>query len=217
MRIYPAILLLLLLAPSWAWGQFSAGMHVGGGLQHYWGKGPAAASLNQTLNQVYRLQVDLGYGFSSTWSLRLAPSFDYLRRVEEVPITDAAGNDLGGLRLEQRANLATLPLLLRFSCGERLRLMAQAGPYLDWVLRGRQIADPLPGSSYPSQDIDLAGMSSVRDYGLRGSVGLGWPLGQQMHLQLWLQHDRGLKSLPFSGPNGIRFSSYYLMLGLGWP
>lgn len=170
--------------------QFSIGVEGGPGLVTLTGS-PALKDMKSIIR--WSAGLTFQYRINKRLSLIAAPA--YAGKGAKAPmsilildtITGASG---GAITPHLHYNYLTLPLMIRYTFGRRIKYYGSGGPYISYLLGRRDIAkgeNIAPLTLYEGKDIDQAW-----DFGISLGAGISIPVLKRVSVSLEIRNSTGL-------------------------
>lgn len=186
--------------------------------------GPSLISLrgNSAVNSYgsgfsFAAGVAVQYNISTHFSLRTNVHFERKGTNTKVLFTDVNGATIRDGRIHLNFDYITLPLLARYSVGERIRFMANAGPFVGYLLNQtgsfRGVGNDPSIEYFRLQDFNRI------DFGIALGVGTAIPIGSHILFSVELRDNLGLMNIskvPVIGNGSIKTNSVVLLIGLAY-
>ena len=171
--------------------KWALGVHVGSGFSSARGNKYADENLKPSIGFLGGASVQ--YNFTSHLSLRTEVLYERKVQKSEVELTDINGVTIGTIDVFSKFDGITVPLLVRYSIGEKsLRFFANAGPQL-FILQKHQNS---------SKDSDLADFNDTdtknfksTDYGLAFGAGATYAFSDHLILSAELRDHLGVTNI----------------------
>ena len=157
------------------------------------------------------------YNFSKLISLRTNISFERKGLTTKSQATDEYGNPIGELTFHSNFNYLTLPLLCRLTFGKKINFYVNAGPYLGYLLKQKNITEAF--GEYPKTETDNIDNFERLDFGLTTGLGMNFPIQEKLLLSVEIRNNLGLtniSSLPVVNDGSIKTNSTNLLIGIAY-
>jgi hypothetical protein len=129
--------------------------------------------------------------------------------------TDEYGNPIGELTFHSNFDYLTIPILGRLTFGKKIEFYVNAGPYLGYLLKQKDITEA--SGEYPKTEIDNTDNFEKLDFGLTTGLGMNYPLLEKLLLTVEIRNNLGLtntSSLPVANDGSIKTNSTSLLIGV---
>ncbi|QQR84993.1 MAG: PorT family protein [Flavobacteriales bacterium] len=158
--------------------------------------------------------LSLQYNTSSVFGIRLGAGYQEKGYSSDVTFTDINGNTIGSGTVRYELHYLSIPLMLRFGFGEKVRVTAGAGGYAGVLMSGQ----------LTSKGFDLADQTVTDDFenldlGICASIAGSFPLGAHFGLNTEVRYDKGLtniSALPVVDDGSIRTNAVSLLVGCSY-
>lgn len=165
------------------------------------------------------------YNFQKILSLRTDIAFE--RKGSLFPYnfiaTDQNGSNIGSVILKESNNYdyLTIPLLLRATFGDKIKIFVNAGPYLGALLQSKTITRSNGGEMYgfPAKTVANESHNLNRfDIGITTGVGLQLPLNEGFAISFEVRNNSGLYNITkqFPGSIALKNNSTNFLFGFSY-
>ena len=157
------------------------------------------------------------YNFSKLVALRTNISFERKGLTTKIQATDEYGNPIGELTFHSNFNYLTLPLLGRLTFGKKINFYVNAGPYLGYLLKQKDITEAF--GEYPKTEMDNTDNFKRLDFGITSGLGMNFPIQEKLLLSVEIRNNFGLtniSSLPVANDGSIKTNSTNLLVGVAY-
>jgi len=161
------------------------------------------------------------YGLGSHFSMQGGLSIDIKGdRIKNVQFTDELGNPLGDLTSHSRLTYLTLPVMVKYSLGKKIKFFTQAGVYGGYLFDQKQINPEQHGNQANTYDLNFKQL----DWGITAGIGMGIPVSKSINFLFELNSSRGISNInndylgKFNGKRFVDIRSVHhkvLMIQLG--
>ena len=117
----------------------------------------------------YVAGIALQYNFKNKFSIRSGAMIEQKGTTSHIIFTDNAGNQIGTGTLSYDFGYLVVPLLLRYTIGDKINVFLNAGPYWAALLTAKRVIDGGPDSS--ASKIDVTADYKNTDAGISGGIG----------------------------------------------
>lgn len=161
--------------------------------------------------------VSFHYYLTDKISFLANPSFERKGSKTVMHITDEQGNPLGEVTNRGHVDYITLPLLTRFSFGEKIKFFANAGPYFSYLLKVTSIYPAF--NNFPENRVDDTDFFKRFDAGLTFGAGAGLPIHEKIYVTAEVRNNLGLYDIsdftPIDGGT-VKNNSINFLLGVSY-
>lgn len=154
------------------------------------------------------------YNLSRELGVRLGAYYQQKGYRSDILFVDINGNEVGSGDLDFKLDYLTIPLMLRYSSGEKLMVSVGVGGYSGILLSARQTVS---GFNAPEQTV--TDDFDTLDLGICVSVGGAMACGERIDLNAELRFDMGLaniSALPVVGDGSVRTNAVCLLVGCSY-
>ena len=156
------------------------------------------------------------YNLLDYLAIRVDPGFERKGSLMNLQGIDQNGNSVGQVRYYTNLDYLTLPVLVRFSFGDKIRFFANAGPYAAYLASASQVT-----RGDKTFEKHQGNMDNFRryDFGITSGAGITATVFEKIALSLEIRNSLGLTDIS-TGPvvnNGkIHTNSTGLLAGVAW-
>ena len=157
------------------------------------------------------------YNFSKLISLRTNILFERKGLSTKKQATDEYGNPFGELTFHSNFNYLTLPLLGKLTFGKKIKFYVNAGPYLGYLLKQKDITEAF--NEYPKTESDNTDNFERLDFGVTTGLGMNFSIHENLLLSVEIRNNLGLpniSSLPIVNDGRIKTNSTNLLIGIAY-
>ncbi len=190
--------------------KFSYGIEAGPSITTLYGNRYIETIDNASLG--YLLGMRFQYHFSETRSLKSGFGFERKGLVDNIQTTDQLGNPIGDVKYQLNFNYLTLPLLVQFGFGEKIKSFWNAGPYVGYLLNQEWVYRVTP----EARGDNTSNFKRI-DLGFTLGIGVTLPLDNHFSISSELRNNLGLyntSALPVRNDGKIQTFSSVVCLGL---
>ena len=156
-------------------------------------RGNDLANQNQSQFSGYAGGLTLQYSLHPNFSVKTNLAYERKGARSTAEITDPLGALLGETTYIANFDYLTIPVLGHFSFGENVRIFANFGPYLGFLLKQANITKPYNNvAKIKENNIDNF---KRLDWGLTAGLGGGIAIKENIFLTLEVRHNLGLHSI----------------------
>lgn len=197
-------------------------VHAQVGFQIGWeaGAGVSWASGNKVMRQLNNPRDSYSGGllgqidFRRKVGLRTGLMYDLHGTSYAMQLNDPVDQSLVTIHGRQRFDLLTVPVLVRLTLGKRLRYFAEAGPYVNFILRVTTRSAAV--GNFPAIRTDWTSGFKAAQLGIASGLGLTFAFTDAIWFSCTLRAHVGLtnaSALPVFGDGAIRTNAANVLLG----
>jgi hypothetical protein len=175
---------------------------------------------NEILSDLYYSGMGFSVGISAQFHVNKNTSlvtdlcFERKGAHTDGVITDMLGDVIGTFKSQLQFDYLTLPVLVRYSFGEQIRIFVNAGPYMGYLLQqNNKISSDLVGPSSYSSKTDY----KSTDFGVAAGFGMTAQINSKLSYTVELRNNLGLKNIsvfPVVNDGKIQTNALNLLVGL---
>ncbi|MCX6265959.1 MAG: porin family protein [Bacteroidetes bacterium] len=204
-RCIVVYLLLLLTAPASPLlaqrGVWSAGLEGGPGLSLIYGSESVYSHSAPVLSGAAGIFGE--YGFAPAFSAKLALHYERISTL----VDNHSALLLSGGKLRYNLDCLSLPVLVKWSSGGRIRFFANAGPCVSLLLQ--ESLWYLPENGSKEKVANETGAYHPVNLAITAGIGMAVPIGKKLLVSLELRDNYGLLNIR-SGQSDFERNSYFL-------
>ncbi len=204
------------ICSSFAYGQFyklEMGLAAGPTFKRLYGN----KFIDNEFSMGYSYGIFLNYPLTEHFSLYTRFAYDQKGTRSTIILTDDLGNELGESYVDLNMDYFSLPLLARFTWGQKLKYYVQAGPYGSYLKKAVEKTED--NGTFQGLEFDRTDNYKKMDWGITAGVGLMYPLTKHIMLSLEARNNIGLvniSELPVIGDKSIKTHTPNLLLGISY-
>jgi hypothetical protein len=155
--------------------------------------------------------ISFQYNFGKRVALRTNIAYERKGGANYGGFTDNYGATIGNSSLNYIFDYLTLPVLVRFSFGNKVKYFINGGPYLGYLLSQTFV---IKGDNFKTVNIDNTSNYNSLDAGISLGTGLQYPIHEKLYFSSEIRGNLGLLS---TLPRGdIKVNSVNLLLGIAY-
>lgn len=157
------------------------------------------------------------YNFTKLFSLRTNISYERKGSEMDFLFTDEFGNQFDEITLRSNFDYLTIPLLARFTFGEKLRFHVNAGPNVGYLVKQADILDAY--ATIPESETNNIDVFERLDFGLTTGLGVSYPILNNLLLSMEVRNNLGLiniNSLANDNGGNTKTVSTNLLVGIAY-
>ena len=157
------------------------------------------------------------YNFTGLVSLRTNISFERKGFATKIQLTDELGNSIGEVTSQSNFDYLTIPLLARFTFGKKIHFFVNAGPYLGYLLKEKDITEAF-GEYQKLESVNTDRFERL-DFGITTGLGVIFSIQDKLLLTVEIRNNLGLvniSSLPVTNDGSIKTISTNLLIGIAY-
>ena len=158
-----------------------------------------------------------GIQFTNWLALHTALGFEKKGTKGDILFTNANGDQIGQSTYRSTFSYITLPVLARFSVGQKTKFYFNAGPYFGLLVK--QMFTSKSSSWLPAISQDNTDDFKVLDIGVSAGIGALIPINEQLRLSFELRNNLGLRDInPYALTSDwpYKTNSTALLIGLNY-
>ena len=155
--------------------------------------------------------ISFQYNFGKKVALRSNISYERKGGAHYGGLTDNYGASIENSSLNYNFDYLTLPILVRFSFGNKVKYFINGGPYLGYLLSQTFV---IKGDNYKTNTIENTSSYNSLDAGISLGTGLQYPINEKLYFSSEIRGNLGLLStLP---KVDTKVNSVNLLLGIAY-
>jgi len=177
--------------------------------------------MNDDLSYGFLSSLNISYNFSEYISLKT--SIGYERKgtsVNDLAFLDEFGSTICNEECKYKLNLdyLTIPLFIQFTYGNKINLFANTGPYIGFLLKGKEVINGAPNQTSDIENIVTNNFKKT-DFGISFGIGAKYNIKEKFFISLEIRDNLGLiniSSVPVVNDDTIKTNSIIGILGIGY-
>jgi hypothetical protein len=138
-------------------------------------------------------EFSLEYHFNRFVSILPGISYNEKGNISPTLYTDTAGNPLVTADIKTKLKYLNVPLLIRFSFGNRFKFYINSGPYLGILKNAEKLTPSIGAIEATVTNIDST--LKEQEWGISLGMGIAFPLTKRLNLGIELRNDAGLQNI----------------------
>jgi hypothetical protein len=135
----------------------------------------------------------LEYHFNKFVSILPGISYNEKGNVVSTLYTDTAGNPLATADVKTKLKYLNVPLLIRFSFGNRFKFYFNTGPYLGLLQSAKTMTPSI--ANIEALEIDIDSTLKTQEWGISAGLGIAFPITKRLNIGVELRNDAGLQNI----------------------
>ncbi|MCC6684613.1 MAG: PorT family protein [Bacteroidia bacterium] len=210
------MVMLLVFTCTIATGQKSLVIGISGGIGSSTMKGSFYSAGKTEPSLGYTCMLSVQYPLTKHVSMYTGLGFDRKGVLSKIPASYPVGSNFELDKTLSKFNYLTIPMLFRFSTGEKFTCFISGGPYIGFLLSE---TDKIMNWGQPVRKIKYTSNFSALDIGLSLGIGAAIPLCKNYSLTCEVRNNTGILDLnrgPGVNTGVLRSQSLNLLLGISY-
>lgn len=138
-------------------------------------------------------EFSLEYHFNRFISILPGISYNEKGNITPTVFTDTANNPLYSADIKTKLQYLNVPLLIRFSFGNRFKFYLNSGPYIGLLKNAKQLTPSIGSLAATEENIDSTLKS--QEWGVSLGLGIAFPITKRLNVGIELRNDAGLQNI----------------------
>ena len=155
------------------------------------------------------------YNFPRHFALRTGCYFERKGSAFELTFTDINGTPIATINGKENFDYLTVPLLFRYSFGEKINCFVNAGPYIGFLLKQTEYTEAF--QNVPESTIDRTANFVDTETGVSFGAGVNYPVNEKYMFSFEVRNNLGLtnvSALPILGGDVIKTNALNFLFGI---
>lgn len=135
----------------------------------------------------------LEYHFNRFVSILPGISYNEKGNINPTVYTDTLGNPLATADIKTKLKYLNVPLLIRFSFGNRFKFYFNTGPYLGLLQNAKTITPSI--GSIEATEFNIDSTLKAQEWGVSLGLGIAFPITKRVNIGVEIRHDAGLQDI----------------------
>jgi hypothetical protein len=146
-------------------------------------------------NPLYGITGDLSLEYHFNRFVSILPGISYNEKgnINPTVYTDTLGNPLATADIKTKLKYLNVPLLIRFTFGNRFKFYFNTGPYLGLLQNAKTITPSI--GSIEATEFNIDSTLKEQEWGVSLGLGIAFPITKRLNLGLELRNDAGLQNI----------------------
>ncbi len=153
------------------------------------------------------------YNFTKLLSLRTNISFERKGLTKKIQATDEFGKPIGETTIQSNFDYLTIPLLARFTFGKKIHFFVNAGPFMGYLLKQKEVVEAF--EDYTDNTDDFKRL----DFGITTGLGMSFPIQDKLLLTIEIRNNLGMVNtshISIVNDGSIKTISTNLLFGIAY-
>ena len=153
------------------------------------------------------------YNFTKLLSLRTNISFERKGLTKKIQATDELGKPIGEITIQSNFDYLTIPLLARFTFGKKIHFFVNAGPFMGYLLKQKEVVEAF--EDYTDNTDDFKRL----DFGITTGLGMSIPIQDKLLLTVEIRNNLGMVNtshISIANDGSIKTISTSLLFGIAY-
>ena len=214
-KLIPFFIALSLATSVYSQSNFELGLETGPNISTIYGNSFITSNNNPKI--AFYAGIGLQYNISNHLAFRTGIGFERKGTTYERDIFDSTNAKIGELNYFSNFNYLTLPLLLRYSIGQKTKFFINAGSSLGFMVSQKEVSDARP--TFSKSEFSNYDIFNKLDVGFVSGIGVSQPVSNALKLSIELRNNLGLLAVNdyvIIGNDDFKFNSLNALLSASY-